>query len=469
MAQPPARRATSLRFLAVSGGFLVLLVTAFFVFGRPWRIAMEIQAVRGELAAERFLDAIERLERLDRRFPNDASVEFWLAVAHRRNDDLESAQKHLTEAELLGYDADEIGLQLALIESRQGNFDQVEQLLRAAIERGVSDETAAEIYEAMAAGYVASFRWRDAWQCLAFWKEWQPTAVRPRLLRAAISEQAGNREEAVADYRAALGAAPSHAEARLRLARLLLELNQVEEAFAEFQVGLRDHPDSIDMQVGVASCHRRLGQLEEARRVLDALLKARLSKSVRAEVLRIAGEVDLESSRYEEALRHFRSSEQLAPRDPRVQYDLYRVLTFLKRQDEAERHQAAFKRMSEDTQRLRRITVTLIDEPNRLDLRQEAGEILASNGFEEEAAGWWLSAVRIDPSFRPSHVALARHYGRVGNRNLETWHQRMADRAPASNNARPAETSKARPGSSSSIAEPRSDADAKDAADVSNR
>lgn len=423
MLKSPATRPTSKRTLVLAGSVLLVVVAIWLVYGHKWTTMVEISEARRELAAEQPSAALDRLERLQRRFPQHDEVLYWLAVANRRLDKLSAAETLLAQAEQLGADADSIALQRALINCRAGHFQAVEQLLRSALEQGVTDEVAADIYDAMATGYVASFRFRDAWQCLDFWKEWQPTAIKPRLLRAAISDQAGNREEALVDLRVVLATDPAHAEARRKLGLVLLELNRVEEALVEFRTGLTQHPDDAQLKIDIAGCQRRLGQLDEAAAAIDALLKERLTSDIRAQALRTAGEVQLEIGKYDQALHYFNSAVQYAPKDPRVHYDLFRALTFAGQTERAQVHQKLHQKLQDDTQRLRRITVTLIDEPNRADLRYEAGEILSAAEFHDEAVGWWMSALRVDPDHLPSHVALAEYHRRKGNRQLEFVHR----------------------------------------------
>lgn len=429
MSTTPASRSRMRRVLIVAGIAIALLGAAYFFYGPELFVTREIFAARNEIGDDRADLAQVRLEALDRRYPHRSDVAYWLAVANRRQEHLSVAEDLLTQAELLGHDPEQIVLQRALIRCRSGGFDQVETLLRDSLTKGVDDETAADVYDAMASGFIVSYRLKDAWQCIDYWISWQPRAIKPHLLRAAISEQTLNRNLALEDYQAVVAIDPRHAEGRLKLAQALLDLNRGGEALAEFKRGLEDHPDRFEFRIGIASCQRSLGQFEEAKQTLDLLLQERLSKTLRPQVLRTAGEVEIDRGEFEHAIRLLNSAARLTPRDPQVHRGLFRAMSLSGKSELAKRHQETYEKLSADTNRLREVTGQIVEEPQRVDLRHEAGQILARNEFTEEAIGWWLSALRIDPQYRPTHRALAEVYARQGKTTLAEFHQRASKQA----------------------------------------
>ena len=57
--------------------------------------------------------------------------------------------------------------------------------------------------------------------------------------------------------------------------------------------------------------------------------------------------------------------------------------------------------------------------------RFEAGSILLRVGEEEEGLRWLRSALRVDPTHRPTHRALADYYQRKGDKEQAEKHRKM--------------------------------------------
>jgi len=426
MLKPPVPGKISKHFLVACGALLLVIGVVYFVFRSHLTVAVEVSAARRELGDGNASEALRRLESLNARYSQQSQILYWLAVAQRRLDNLSSAEAHLAQAELLGWNQDDIALQRALLACRAGQFSQVEQLFRTSLVNGVPDEVAVDIYDAMSTGYVASFRWRDALECLDYWSEWQPKAVKPRLLRAAIFHRMQRGESAISDYRAILSTDPTHAEARLKLGDSLVDLHRPEDAIAEYRIGFEQHPEEFAFKIGIARCQRLLGELTEAKTAIDEVLKERLNSPVRAEALLIAGEIQLDAGGYEESIRYLDSAARLTPQEPRVHRSLAMALRLSGNSARGKVHQELSEKLAKDSRRLSEIVDMLRASPDRVDLRHEAGQIMAANAFHGEALGWWKSALTIDPKHRPSHLALAEEYRRLGIPQSAELHRQLA-------------------------------------------
>lgn len=451
MSNLPAAPPRSRRLLI--GGLVVLglLLTAFFVYFDRWQTSVELLRARTEQREANYDGAVERLTTLERRYPNNAEVVLELAVAERRSGLHSAAAGRLERAELLGADPRRVELQRAMLLARSGQFPQVETTLKQAIESGVDDDTAADLYQALAEGYIELYRLDEAWQCLSYWKDWQPTAIKPRVLRAAICERLHQRLEAVAEYRVALETDPRRIDIRISLIKVLLYLGRVEEAAAEIETGRSFDPQQVELRALSATCDRRLGRPEEARKLLGELLKERLPTSLRVDVLVESGELEVEAGAYDQAIRYLKSAEELSPNEAHVQQLLARACQLAGRKEEADSHRRRYDRMKADLDKLYAMLGVLGREPNRVDLRYESGRISAANGFTTDAVRWWWSALAIDPLDPETNRALAEYYRATGDMQRSEFHIRQAalgarrPRPPAATSAASPESSNSKP------------------------
>jgi len=233
-------------------------------------------------------------------------------------------------------------------------------------------------------------------------------------------------EKPITEYRPTLAPANLHAEARLKLGDSLVELHRPEEAMAEYQTGLEQHPQDFAFKIGFARCKRLMGELSTAKAAIDEVLKQRLASAVRADALLLVGEIEVDTGNYDESIRYLDSAARLSPQEPRVHRNLAIALKLSGNSDRAKTHQALFERLSKDSRRLSEIVEILGNEPDRVDLRFEAGKIMAANAFPGEAVGWWKSALSINPNHRPSHLALAEAYARLGIPQSAELHRKLA-------------------------------------------
>src|SRR5262249_41821392 len=139
------------------------------------------------------------------------------------------------------------------------------------VEKGHPDSVL--LLEALTWGYLKTFRLPQADHTLKLWLEREPDNVQALLWRAEVIERGGQDYFKVLEYYdRVVDLEPENDPPRLRLADVLLLVNQPEDALAHFEQ-LRDRqPDNPAVLRGVARCWVGLGRLEEARRLLDAVL-----------------------------------------------------------------------------------------------------------------------------------------------------------------------------------------------------
>jgi tetratricopeptide (TPR) repeat protein len=295
-----------------------------------------------------------------------------------------------------------------------------------AIDRGVPDDVAEEIYEAVAKGHMAAYRLRDAWMCLDVWLQWRPNAPHARMMRASIFEQTGDLDQAVADYRAVIEIWPEHRDAQIRLGQVLLRMRAYQEAREVFQARVEAVPDDAEALLGLAQSERWLGNDSEAKRRAEAAMALGLSPYHQGLALEELGRALLKEGKHEEAIAALTKALTLAPGEGLIHHALGMALARAGRTDEARAHQERLRHIQAEYDRMTQITRNLMDHPLSADLRCEAGAILMDQGLKKEGADWLLTALRCDPSHRNSHQLLAEYYAEAGNQSLAAHHRLLA-------------------------------------------
>lgn len=386
-------------------------------------------AARERLACGDFPAAIQWLRKAERAQPHSAEVQYLLAAAYRRAGQLDRFGGHLETARRLGWPEAELSRQVWLAGVQSGEVLGAEARLRTMVAEGVSDEVAEEVYEALAKGYLRSFRWRDAWVCLEAWLGWRPDAPHAHVMQGYLREQASDWAGAAEEYRAALQRLPSLGEARLRLARLLLQQNQVDQAREEFLARLADSPEDGEALAGLAQCEVRRGDMPAARSAIARALAAELPTYQRGVVLGEWGRLLLADGKTDQALAVLQQAVAQAPGEAQIHVHLATALARTGQPEQAAYHQQRAQQIRLDYERVAELGRQLVDRPNDPDLRFQTGEILLRQGLRDEALRWLAGALRCNPQHRPTHALLARFYAEQGDAEQAAYHRLQAAQA----------------------------------------
>jgi tetratricopeptide (TPR) repeat protein len=366
-----------------------------------------IRSGRLAIAAGHPRSGIEPLTRAIAAAPNSAEAHYRLAVAFRRSGELEKVDLPLRKAQQLGWPREDVERQSLLSIAQSGDVQSVDSRIKAIIARGASDEAAEEIYEALAIGYLKTYRLKDAWECLTFWNEWQPRAIFPRFWRAEICRRQNQPELEERGHREILEIDPEYVAARCRLAEMCKESNRVEEAISHYERCLKGPEVPPEAVYGLAECRHRTGDNVGAETLLTRALQMKLNSVQRAAVLSQLGQIAAEADRTEEAVRYFEEAVQLAPRDITTLFALSQACTRLgdpvKSRTWFERSQA----VQELIRRMDLVTSQIAKTPADPALRYEAGSVALELGLENDAVAWFQSALQVRPTFKPALDALA--------------------------------------------------------------
>lgn len=387
----------------------VLLVIAVAIASPQIWFWRQLSSARSALANSKPTVAVQLLNRAVSFAPNSAEAHYLLAVAERRSGHLDRVPSLLHRALQLGWSKDDIERQSLLMIAQDGNIDAIDARLKAIMTRGVGDDAAEEIYEALAIGYLKTYRLKDAWQCLSSWSEWQPRAVFPKFWRADICRRVDNRLGEEAEYRAILEIDPQHSESRRRLAEVLKDSNRIDEAKQEYERCLTAGAVTPGVLTGLAECHRRLAQGKSAVPILNRALTLSPSVAERAAILSELGQIAADEGRSQEAIEKLEEAARLAPSQAAIHYSLSQAYAQTGDQTRSGELIEISKKIRARQDRVEEITRQLLKTPNDADLRYEAGKIMMDLGLKDEGADWLRTALKIQPGHQLAREALAAH------------------------------------------------------------
>ncbi len=206
--------------------------------------------LHGRRAFERRDDdaALESLNRLVAHGRRYADVHYMIGMIKERHGDFDASLGELREAARINPSYVEALLALASLHERRGEFDK---------SRGYA-ERASQLSRPTADGLDATTRGKLANQQAAL---------------ADAMVEAGERRNAIAQYRGALERCPTFHDIRHRLAITLREAGLPAQAIAELQRILRLQPGLLESQVQLGLTYYAMGRTPDAIREWDAVLE----------------------------------------------------------------------------------------------------------------------------------------------------------------------------------------------------
>ncbi len=232
---------------------------------------------------------------------------------------------------------------------------------------------------------------RDYHDDLSMWKDvarQRPDNARAHVNVGVLLEQRGQAEEAVKEYRMALGLDPDYSDAHYNLGVALIRLNRVEEAERAFR-------DAIRLSPGDAPAHVNLATLLYGRSDWDAASveygeAVRLAPHDQGARLGLARTL-VKKTRFNDAIAEFRRVLEIAPNSAVAHLDLANA--YIRKGD--------FPLAIEEFREAARL------DPTDLASRINLGTALSMEGRADEAVVWFREALRIDPDQSDAHFNLA--------------------------------------------------------------
>ncbi len=412
------------RWLWVAWG-LAVLVGAVIAGPHGWAWYHWRQAQR-ELAAWRPQSARAALEQCLRVWHGIPQVHLLAAQAAWQMQDFDAARAQLHHAQRRrGQADDDTAFAWALLEAAAGNVLETEDYLQQQASRRPAD--APLIWEALALGYLRTYRTLDAMTVCNHWLEQYPDHVRALELRGRTFITGQGVSRGAQDYRRALELDPNRDDTRWRLVEALITLSAYAEAAEHLEVLRRKWPDDAVIAASLARCYNMLGRHGDARQLLAATLDRHpdhpLCLRTHAQLL-LTDPAGPDPAAAEAALRQ---AVARRPDDYFAQQLLFQALQQQGKTEQAQEQIRLVEALRERQHRLGELqSRKLAEQPLNPDLHYEMAQLLLQAGLEHYAENWLKTALSLDPQHRPSHQVLADLYARRGLTERAAYHRRLA-------------------------------------------
>jgi tetratricopeptide (TPR) repeat protein len=345
---------------------------------------------------------------------SDSELQFLAARTARRAGDYEEAAQRLRECVRLQGATPAILLEQLLLRAQRGELTaEMEGPLWSLVHQNNPDSLL--LLEALAQGYMYTYRLANALDCLARWLERQPDSIQALLWRAQVCQSLHRYQEALDDYRRAVDLDPTRDTARLQLAVFLAFSGRVDLATAHFDYLQQRDARNPQVLLGLAHCRDAQGRTEEAGQLLDALLH---TNPTDIPALRERAKIALHLGQEQAAEDWLRKCLALDPSDQEATYLLVLCLGRRGKEQEVQAFRTRLEQIDADLQRLEVLNRAIGQAPQNAALRYEAALICLRNGQEQEGLRWLKGALQVDPQYRPAQQALADYRFAVPRREM---------------------------------------------------
>jgi tetratricopeptide (TPR) repeat protein len=336
------------------------------------------------------------------RVRRDPEIQFLAARTARRAGDFDEATQRLGDCERLEGTTPAVMLEQRLQQAQRGDLAaDSERQLWSLVSQNHPDSRL--ILEALAQGYIYTYRLGTALACLERWLEQEPDCIQALLWRAQVCQSLHRYQEALDDYRRAVALEPAGDSARLQLAVFLAFSGRVDLAVDHFERLWQRQPHNPQVLLGLARCRDAQGRAKEAGQLLDAML---CNNPNDIPALRERGKVALHLGQNAEAEDWLRKCLALDPYDQEATYLLVLCLGRRGKEQEARAFRTRLERIDADLQRLEVLNRAVRQAPANAALRYQAGIICLRNGQEQEGRRWLKGALLVDPQYRPAQLRL---------------------------------------------------------------
>lgn len=353
--------------------------------------------------------------------PRNAELHYLLAKANRRLGRFPEVERHLQRAVDLGWNRQDLEREQWIAQAQTGQYAAMNSHWSDLFLNAGADGP--EICRAFVIASLKRFQVADASRVIAGWKADFPDDPEPYFHEARIAAVALRWRDAETAYREALKRASERKDIREGLIESLLKQLKFAEADRELKQLLQRDPGNLAAQVNRADCLIRLGSLDEARKLLQSIMKQDASQY---QALVLLGQLETADVNSTEAVKALEHAVAIHSEDAETRYLYAKALRAAGRDADAAEHFQYRESAKEPLIRLNQATVELVAAPRNLALRYEVGELTWRWRSHEEGAAWLLSLLEFDPSHRPTHALLARHYELLGNNEKAKRHRELA-------------------------------------------
>jgi tetratricopeptide (TPR) repeat protein len=423
-----------------------------FVGVRAWQAHRAWDEAERALAKRDFTAALAHLERYLAVWPSNAPGHFLAARTARRAGEYDRAEEHLARCQQLGWNPEAIKLERYLSRAQRSDLsDDVETFLfprthtkfvLSSSGEEVPNPDAALVCEALAKGYMQTYRLNQVRRSLEAWIEADADNPQPYLMRANVRIRSGNKIGAMADLAQALRCDPENDSARLGLVEAQLEMQQADQALEHLRILRARQPDQPEVLLAAARYEASQDQIDNAKPLLDQILRdprfrevlaawrqsqgrtpMALSPDTESWALTARKLATLEGQRADffpalyaavlterarlahtppeapQAEAWLREAVALNPFSPQTNFRLFQCLHKRGKNAEAEKYHAAWEEITRKYKRLYEAVQDVAQSPRDAARRCEIAELFLELGQGHEGLRWLQSAFNEDPQF----------------------------------------------------------------------
>lgn len=225
---------------------------------------------------------------------------------------------------------------------------------------------------------------------------------RPNRLVGQIQQEAGNVEEAVANYQESQRRDPNQADKDsllVDLARCQMKQHRYNDAIATLTQG-SPAPDTWSI---LAECHLMSGQVDEAQQLVDQALAV---DPDHANALYVASLLAKQLGKREQVVKLLRHAVETYPAAYDVRYAFTQALKAAGRDDEAQREMEAAEDLRLVSEELAQLKTRAMFDTSDAQLRFNIGVLCVRLNMREAAKSWFESTLVLDRDHVQAHQAL---------------------------------------------------------------
>ena len=376
-------------------------------------------AARNAITNRRFDEARTAVSQWLKADPNSPEAYYLLARVELAAGHAQETVNALAKSLDLGYPPEKLAPYRAVIQVKNGQYDEAEPVLRKAL--ADSDEPMPEVAQALANIYLATFRMRDAAKPIARWMRDAPDDPMPYLSQNEIETRSdADHAVIIQNYQEALRRDPKLAKARLGLAERFRLANRLDEAADEFATYIQTKPDDPEGPLGAGRVALAQGKRDDSARHFDRVLELNPREPT---ALKERGAIELIRGNLEKARGFLERAVKADPFDPDAHFTLSQVLQRMGDPEGAKREVALSLQLRKEHARLADLRSALVRKPKDLALRVEVAQWLLEHGHDEEGLTWTEQILHDVPGHEPTVRMLIDHFTRVKNAGKANYYR----------------------------------------------
>lgn len=353
-------------------------------------------------------------------WPRNAEWHFLSAVVSRRAERFPEVESHLRMAHKLGWSVSDLEREQTLAMAQTGQFRIVGNKWSNLFKTAGSDGP--EICEAYVNFALSRFRLDEAASVLEGWKADFPEDPAPYMMEGKINVVQMQWDRAEASFRRALKIDSALDEARLELAKCLIEKLDFLHAEEQLEAVSENFQSKPEVIAALANCVAQRGELQEALQLLESGVSSHPDDEI---LLGALGRLQLMRGQNEAAIAALKPVLAIAPANTEIRYALAQALRNSGDEKSAQEH---FRLVDEGTRALRslpQLQSKIAADPSDLDTRFTIASVTWKWKSRKDGAAWLQSILDFDPQHRGANQLLAEHCENEGNLERAAYHREM--------------------------------------------